>query len=42
MLKEMPEIEDDDVMRRAIWNQNMEIVPIGVKDDEFDDGDELL
>ncbi len=34
---------DDKVMRRAIWNQNMEIIPIGIKEDEINgDGDELL
>ncbi len=41
-LDKMP-VLDDDVKRRAIWNKNMEIVPIGVKDDEFDDdGNELI
>ena len=41
-LKKMP-VLDDDEKRRAIWNQNIEIVPIGVKYDSFDEkGDELL
>ncbi len=41
-LKKMPEL-DKDQTRRAIWNENMEIIPIGVKDDEIDkDGNELL
>ena len=41
-LKKMPTI-DDDVNRRAIWNQNIEIFPIGIKNDEIDkDGNELL
>ncbi len=41
-LQKVPKI-DEAVKRRAIWNQNIEIFPIGVKDDDLDEnGDELL
>lgn len=40
-LKKMPKISDD-VKCRAIWNQNMEILPLGIKEDKFDGEDELL
>ena len=41
-LKKVPKIKPDQV-RRAIWYENMEIFPIGYKEDKIDeDGNELL
>lgn len=41
-LKKLPKL-DPETPKRILWNQNIEVLPIGVKDDKYDeDGNELL